>query len=224
MPAMRYTEARLEKAAEAMLQDIDKDVVDFFPNYDESIYEPLFTIPHSQLLVNGAGGIAVGMATNIPPHNLGEVIDGCFAMIDNPEITTEELIEIIPGPDFPTGALIMGKKGIQSAYTTGNGSITMRSRSSFEQIGNRDAIIIHEIPYQVNKGKLLERLGEVGRDKIVEDMHEVRDESDRDGVRIVIELKQNGNPEVVLTSSSATPRCKAISRATWWRCITESRK
>ena len=197
--AMRYTEARLEKAAEAMLQDIDKDTVDFFPNYDESIYEPSVLpsrIPN--LLVNGAGGIAVGMATNIPPHNLGEVIDGCFAMIDNPEITTEELIEIIPGPDFPTGALIMGKKGIQSAYTTGNGSITMRSRSSFEQIGNRDAIIIHEIPYQVNKGKLLERLGEVGRDKIVEDMHEVRDESDRDGVRIVIELKQNGNPEVVL--------------------------
>jgi DNA gyrase subunit A len=138
------------------------------------------------------------MATNIPPHNLGEVIDGCLAMVENPEITVEEMMGIIPGPDFPTGAMIMGRKGINSAYLTGNGSVVMRARASFEEIGNRDAIIIHEIPYQVNKGKLLERLGEVGREKIVEDLHEIRDESDRDGVRIVIELKNNANPDVVL--------------------------
>lgn len=197
--AMRYTEARLEKSAEAILQDIDKETVDFHPNYDDSDMEPdVLPSRIPNLLVNGAGGIAVGMATNIPPHNLGEVIDGCLAMIDNPEITAEQMMGIIPGPDFPTGAMIMGKKGIHSAYLTGNGSVVMRAKTSFEEIGNRNAIVVHEIPYQVNKGKLLERLGEVGREKIVEDLHEIRDESDRDGVRIVIELKMNANPEVVL--------------------------
>ena len=197
--AMRYTEARLDKAAEAILQDIDKDTVDFQPNYDESMQEPTVLpsrIPN--LLVNGAGGIAVGMATNIPPHNLGEVIDACCAYIDNPSITTEEVNEIIPGPDFPTGALILGRAGIRSAYHTGNGSVIMRARTSIEEAGKREAIIVHEVPYQVNKGKLLERLGEVGREKIVEDIAEVRDESDRDGVRIVIELKSNANADVVL--------------------------
>ncbi|MCB1531561.1 MAG: DNA gyrase subunit A [Alphaproteobacteria bacterium] len=197
--AMRYTEARLDKAAETMLEDIDKDTVDFQPNYDESMKEPVVLpsrIPN--LLVNGAGGIAVGMATNIPPHNLGEVIDGCMAMVENPAITTEELNEIIPGPDFPTGAQILGVMGIKSAYHTGNGSVVMRAKTSFEDAGKRRAIIVHEIPYQVNKGKLLERLGEVGRDKIVEDIAEVRDESDREGVRIVIELKQSANEDVVL--------------------------
>ncbi len=197
--AMRYTEARLEKAAESVLEDIDKDTVDFQPNYDESEREPKVLpsrIPN--LLVNGAGGIAVGMATNIPPHNLGEVIDACCAFVDNPEITTEELIDIIPGPDFPTGAQILGRSGIHSAYHTGNGSVKMRAKTSIEEIGKREAIIVHEVPYQVNKGKLLERLGEVGREKIVEDIHEIRDESDRDGVRIVIELKVNANSDVVL--------------------------
>ena len=197
--AMRYTEARLEKAAEAILEDIDKDTVDFQPNYDETEREPSVLparIPN--LLVNGAGGIAVGMATNIPPHNLNEVVDACCAFVDNPEITTEELIEIIPGPDFPTGAQILGRVGIQSAYHTGNGSVKMRAKTSFEEIGKREAIIVHEVPYQVNKGKLLERLGEVGREKIVEDIHEVRDESDREGVRIVIELKNAANADVVL--------------------------
>ncbi len=197
--AMRYTEARLAKSAEAMLQDIDKDTVDFHPNYDESMKEPdVLPTRIPNLLVNGAGGIAVGMATNIPPHNLGEVIDACFAFIDNPNITTEELNEIIPGPDFPTGGQILGKMGIRSAYHTGNGSVVMRAKTSFEETGKRTAIIVHEVPYQVNKGKLLERLGEVGRDKIVEDISEIRDESDRDGVRIVIELKMNANPDVVL--------------------------
>ncbi|MFP4313239.1 MAG: DNA gyrase subunit A [Alphaproteobacteria bacterium] len=197
--AMRYTEARLEKAAEALLQDIDKDTVGFHPNYDESLMEPdVLPARIPNLLVNGAGGIAVGMATNIPPHNLGEVINGCLAMVDNPDITTEELIEIIPGPDFPTGGYILGKRGIQSAYHTGNGSVVMRAKTSTEEIGKREAIIVHEVPYLVNKGKLLERLGEVGREKIVEDIAEIRDESDRDGVRVVIELKNNANAEVVL--------------------------
>ena len=197
--AMRYTEARLDKAAETILLDIDKETVDFGPNYDESLSEPSVLpsrIPN--LLVNGAGGIAVGMATNIPPHNLGEVIDGCRAYIDNPDITTEELNEIIPGPDFPTGGHILGVMGIRSAYNTGNGSIVMRAKTSIEEIGKREAIIVHEVPYQVNKGKLLERLGEVGREKIVEDIAEIRDESDRDGVRIVIELKMSANADVVL--------------------------
>ncbi len=197
--AMRYTEARLEKAAEAVLEDIDKETVDFQPNYDETEIEPTVLpsrIPN--LLVNGAGGIAVGMATNIPPHNLIEVVNACCAMVENPDMTTEELIEIIPGPDFPTGGQILGRQGIQSAYHTGNGSIKMRAKTSYEEIGKRTAIIVHEVPYQVNKGKLLERLGEVAREKIVEDIHEVRDESDRDGVRVVIELKIAANADVVL--------------------------
>ena len=197
--AMRYTEARLDKAAEMLLADIDKDTVDFQPNYDESTQEPgVLPSRIPNLLVNGAGGIAVGMATNIPPHNLGEVIDACCAYIINPDITTEEVNEIIPGPDFPTGGYILGKMGIRSAYHTGNGSVVMRAKTSIEEMGKREAIIIHEIPYQVNKGKLLERLGEVAREKIVEDISEVRDESDRDGVRIVIELKQNAISDVVL--------------------------
>ena len=197
--AMRYTEARLEKAAEAILLDIDKETVDFQPNYDESEKEPVVLpsrIPN--LLVNGAGGIAVGMATNIPPHNLGEVVDACMAMVANPDITTEEINEIIPGPDFPTGGYILGRSGIRSAYHTGNGSVVMRAKTSIEEMGKREAIIVHEVPYQVNKGKLLERLGEVGREKIVEDIAEIRDESDRDGVRIVIELKTGAVSDVVL--------------------------
>ncbi len=197
--AMRYTEARLEKAAEAVLEDYEKDTVDFQSNYDDSEQEPKVLpsrIPN--LLVNGAGGIAVGMATNIPPHNLGEVIDACCAFVENSEITTEELNEIIPGPDFPTGGQILGRVGIHSAYHTGNGSVKMRAKTSVEEIGKREAIIVHEVPYQVNKGKLLERLGEVGREKIVEDIHEIRDESDRDGVRVVVELKIGANADVVL--------------------------
>lgn len=198
--AMRYTEARMAKAADAMIGDIDKDTVDFQPNYDESLQEPTVLptrIPN--LLVNGAGGIAVGMATNIPPHNLGEVIDGCLAYIANPDITVEQLIEIIPGPDFPTGGQILGRSGIYSAYTTGRGSVPLRAKTSIETIRDkREAIIVHEIPYQVNKGSLLQRLGEVGREKIVEGISEIRDESDRQGVRIVIELKKDANAEVVL--------------------------
>ena len=198
--AMRYTEARMAKSADAMIQDIDKDTVDFRPNYDESLQEPSVLptrIPN--LLVNGAGGIAVGMATNIPPHNLAEVIDGCFAYMDNPDITNEELMTFIPGPDFPTGGQILGRSGIYNAYTTGKGSVPVRAKAMIEQIRDkREAIIVTEIPYQVNKGQLLERLGEVAREKIVEGISEIRDESDRDGVRMVIELKRDANADVVL--------------------------
>ncbi len=198
--AMRYTESRLGKAAEAILQDIDKDTVDFRPNYDDTTQEPeVLPARIPNLLVNGAGGIAVGMATNIPPHNLNEVVDGCFAYIENPQISTEELNEIILGPDFPTGAQILGRIGIRSAYTTGHGSVKMRSKTSVEEIGNgRQSIVVHEVPYQVNKGKLLERLGEVAREKIVENISEIRDESDRDGVRVVVDLKKGAIAEVVL--------------------------
>jgi DNA gyrase subunit A len=197
--AMRYTEARLSKSADSLLADIDKDTVDFRPNYDESIYEPSVLptrIPN--LLVNGAGGIAVGMATNIPPHNLTEVIDGCLAYIENPAITSEELMAYIPGPDFPTGGQILGRSGIRSAYLTGKGSVPIRSKTSVETREKRESIVVHEIPYQVNKGQLLERLGQVAREKIVEGISEIRDESDREGVRIVIDLKRDANADVVL--------------------------
>ena len=197
--AMRYTEARLSKSADSLLADIDKDTVDFRPNYDESIYEPSVLptrIPN--LLVNGAGGIAVGMATNIPPHNLTEVIDGCLAYIENPAMTSEELMAYIPGPDFPTGGQILGRSGIRSAYLTGKGSVPIRSKTSVETREKRESIVVHEIPYQVNKGQLLERLGQVAREKIVEGISEIRDESDREGVRIVIDLKRDANADVVL--------------------------
>ena len=198
--AMRYTEARLAKPAEAMLDDIDKETVDFQPNYDESAVEPL-VLParFPNLLVNGAGGIAVGMATNIPPHNLGEVVDACCAMIDNPAIGIDELMELVPGPDFPTGGLVLGRSGVRSAYYTGRGSILMRARCEIEEIRkDRSAIIVSEIPYQVNKAKLQERIAEVVQDKVVEGIADLRDESDRDGVRVVIELRRDANPDVVL--------------------------
>ncbi len=198
--AMRYTESRLNKAAETMLEDIDKETVDFQPNYDESTLEPV-VLParFPNLLVNGASGIAVGMATNIPPHNLGEVIDGCFAYIDNPEVTIDELIEIIPGPDFPTGAQVLGQNGILGMYNNGRGSIVIRSKTSIEEIRKgRNAIIVDEVPFQVNKSRLLERISEIVRDKTIEGISDLRDESDRDGVRVVIELKRDAIPDVVL--------------------------
>ncbi|MEM1400072.1 MAG: DNA gyrase subunit A [Pseudomonadota bacterium] len=198
--AMRYTEARLAKSAESMLDDIDKDTVDFQPNYDESQNEPI-VLPSRfpNLLVNGAGGIAVGMATNIPPHNLGEVIDACCAVLDDPELDFESLVELVPGPDFPTGAIILGRAGIRSALATGRGSVVMRGRTSIEDIGkDRQAIIVTEIPYQVNKSRMIERIAEVVQDKTVEGISDLRDESDRDGVRVVIELRRDAVAEVVL--------------------------
>lgn len=198
--AMRYTEARLAKAAEINLDDIDKDTVDFQPNYDESEHEPkVLPARFPNLLVNGASGIAVGMATNIPPHNLGEVVDGCLAYIDNPAITNDQLIAIIPGPDFPTGGQIMGRGGAYGMYTHGRGSVRMRGRTTIEEVRkDKNAIIITEIPYQVNKRALIERIAECVNEKIIEGITDIRDESDQSGVRVVIELHKNAQADVVL--------------------------
>ena len=198
--AMRYTEARLALSAESLLDDIDKETVDFQGNYDETSQEPtVLPARFPNLLVNGAGGIAVGMATNIPPHNLGEVVDTCLAYLDNPELTIDEILEIMPGPDFPTGGLILGRSGIRAAYHTGRGSVIMRGRTNMENFGkNREAIIVTEVPYQVNKARMVERIAEVVRDKTIEGISDLRDESDRHGVRVVIELKRDANYAVVL--------------------------
>jgi DNA gyrase subunit A len=198
--AYRYTECRLARPAMELLRDIDKDTVDFQPNYDNSEREPV-VLPAGfpNLLVNGAGGIAVGMATNIPPHNLGEVIDACVALIDNPALSADELIAIVPGPDFPTGGIILGRAGIRAAYHLGRGSIIMRGKMEFETLrGEREAIVFTEIPYQVNKAHLVERIGELVRDKRIEGIAALRDESDREGYRVVIELRRDAMPDVVL--------------------------
>ena len=198
--AMRYTESRLAKVAHELLEDIDKETVDWQDTYDGSASEPkVLPARFPNLLVNGSGGIAVGMATNIPPHNLGEVIDGCMAMIDNPAIQLSELMEIIPGPDFPTGGIILGRSGIHSAYSTGRGSVVMRARVSIEQIRNdREAIVVTEIPYQVNKASMIEKMAELVRDKRIEGISDIRDESDRQGYRVVVELKRDTMADVVL--------------------------
>ncbi len=198
--AERYTECRLDKAAHSLLDDLDKETVDFRDNYDGTLQEPV-VIPAKfpNLLVNGAGGIAVGMATNIPPHNLSEVIDGCIALIDNPAIELPELMQIIPGPDFPTGALIMGRSGIRSAYETGRGSVIMRGRATIEPMrGDREQIIITEVPYQVNKASMIEKMAELVKEKRIEGISDLRDESDRLGYRVVIELKRDANADVIL--------------------------
>ena len=198
--AMRYTEARLARAAGALLTDLDKDTVDFQPNYDASESEPqVLPARFPNLLVNGAGGIAVGMATNIPPHNLGEVVDACLAYIDNGAITVDELMEIVPAPDFPTGALILGRAGARSAYHTGRGSIIVRSRHKIEEgRGDRRSIVLTEIPYQQGKNALVEKIAEAAKDKRIEGVSDIRDESNREGVRIVIDLKRDATPDVVL--------------------------
>lgn len=197
--AMRYTEARLARVATALLDDIEKDTVDFVPNYDGSESEPaVLPARFPNLLVNGAGGIAVGMATNIPPHNLGEVINACLAYIDNGAVTLEELMELVPGPDFPTGAVILGRSGCRSAYQTGRGSILVRSRHEFEQRGERRSIVLTEIPYQQGKNALVEKIAEAAKEKRIEGVSDIRDESSREGVRIVIDLRRDATPEVVL--------------------------
>jgi DNA gyrase subunit A len=198
--AMRYTESRMTRAAEALLADIDEDTVDFQPNYDGTEKEPV-VLParFPNLLVNGAGGIAVGMATNIPPHNLGEVVDACVALIDNPALSLDELIEIVPGPDFPTAGIILGRSGIRAAYETGRGSIIMRGKVAIETLrGDREAIIVTEIPYQVNKAAMVERISELWREKRIDGIAALRDESDRDGYRVVIEIKRDAMADIVL--------------------------
>ena len=201
--AMRYTEARLSKISAEMLRDLDKETVDFYPTFDDTGMQPtVLPSRFPNMLVNGSDGIAVGMATNIPPHNLGEVVDGVCAMIDNPDIDVDELMNYIPAPDFPTGAMIMGRSGIRKAYRTGRGSIIIRSRCEIEdyQSGNqtRTRIIVTEIPYQVNKAKLIESIADLVKDKKIEGISDIREESDRDGMRIVIEVKKDANAQVVL--------------------------
>ena len=203
--AMRYTEARLTKLAAEMLKDLDKETVDFIPNFDGSEEEPV-VLParYPNLLVNGSDGIAVGMATNIPPHNLAEVIDGTIAMIDNPEITVDELMEYIPAPDFPTGGILMGRSGIRKAYRTGQGNLVIRSKCEIEEYGSgnntRSRIVVTEIPYQVNKALLIKTIADMVRDKKLEGISDIRDESDREGMRIVIEVKKDANAQVVLNT------------------------
>ena len=199
--AMRYTEARLTRvASDGLLEDIDKDTVDFQPNYDETTTEPV-VLParFPNLLVNGAGGIAVGMATNIPPHNLGEVLDACCAYVDNPAISIDELIDIVPGPDFPTGGIILGRAGIREAYHKGRGSVVIRAKATIEELPkDRSAIVFTEMPFQVNKARLASRIGELAREKTIEGISDIRDESNREGVRLVIEVRRDSMPEIVL--------------------------
>ena len=198
--AMRYTEVRLTRAAHAMLDDIGRDTVDFQANYDETAREPeVLPAKIPNLLVNGAGGIAVGMATNIPPHNLGEVVDACLALLDRPEIDVDSLLEIVPGPDFPTGGIVLGRAGIRQACHFGRGSVIVRGRAEVEEIRkDREAIVVTEIPYQVNKARMIEKIAELVREKRIEGISDLRDESDRQGVRVVIELKRDAQAEIVL--------------------------
>jgi DNA gyrase subunit A len=213
--AMRYTEARLQAPGDDMMTDLDKETVDFVPNYDETTEEPtVLPAPFPNLLVNGSAGIAVGMATNVPPHNLREVVDGCIWLVENEHLAGEDaaalsrgeklkqLLKHVPGPDFPTGGYIVGRGGVLQAYTTGRGSIVLRARTSIEtnKKGDRVSIIVTEIPYQVNKAKLIERIADLVRDKVIEGISDLRDESDRDGMRIVIELKRGEVPEVILNN------------------------
>ena len=207
--AMRYTEMRMAKITVEMLRDIDKNTVDFVPNYDGSLQEPVVLpsrIPN--LLVNGSYGIAVGMATNIPPHNLNEVIDGLCAMIDNPEITVDELMKYIKGPDFPTAAIIQGHKAIEDTYRTGRGSITVRARTDIEEMPHgKNRIVVTEIPYQVNKARLIETIADLSRQKVLDGITALRDESDRTGMRIAIELRADVNPEIMLNTDADQLRC-----------------
>ena len=199
--AMRYTEIRMAKIAHELLADLDKETVDFGPNYDGSEHEPLvFPARFPNLLVNGSSGIAVGMATNIPPHNMGEVVNACLALLKTPDLDIERLIEYVPAPDFPTAGFIYGLEGVKEGYRTGRGRVIMRARTHFEDIGKgeRQAIIIDELPYQVNKANLLIKIGEMVRDKRLEGISEIRDESDKSGMRAVIELKRGENAEVIL--------------------------
>jgi DNA gyrase subunit A len=198
--AMRYTEVRMSRIAEEMLADIEKDTVNFVPNYDESLKEPaVLPAKVPNLLINGSSGIAVGMATNIPPHNLGEVVDGLIMMIDNPEVTINELMMAIKGPDFPTGALILGREGIRQAYSTGRGSVRMRAQARIENMsGGKQRILVTELPYQVNKARLIENIAALVRDKSIDGITDLRDESDRNGMRIVIELRRDSNADIIL--------------------------
>ena len=201
--AYRYTEARLSKLANEMLREIDKDTVDFYPNFDDTEMQPVVLpsrIPN--ILVNGADGIAVGMATNIPPHNLAECLNGCIALMDNPDITVDELMEYIPAPDYPTGGVLMGRAGIKQAYRTGKGGFVLRAKCEIEEFNNgtRERIVVTELPYQVNKALLIKNIADMVKDKRIEGVSDIKDESDRHGMRMVIDLKKDANAQVVLNT------------------------
>ena len=199
--AMRYTEARMTPLAEELLKDLDKETVDFIPNYDESLNEPdVLPARVPNLLLNGSSGIAVGMATNIPPHSLNELVDGILILLENKEANLEQIMSAIKGPDFPTGGIIFGKKGIIEAYKTGRGRIKIRAKTHIEKKPNKDIIIIDELPYQTNKARLIEQIADLVKDKQIEGISEVRDESDRDGIRVVIELKRDAMSDIVLNN------------------------
>ncbi|MCG8621786.1 MAG: DNA gyrase subunit A, partial [Proteobacteria bacterium] len=209
--AMRYTESRLAKSAECLLRDIDRDTVDFIPNYDETQNEPVvLPAEYPNLLVNGASGIAVGMATNIPPHNAGEVLDACMAYMCDPDISNEALLDIVPGPDFPTGGIIKGREGIRSAFATGRGSITIQAKAEIATNKNRQQIIIDELPYQVNKAQLLERIGELVRDKVIDGITDIRDLSDRKGMRVVIDIRRDTQADLVLNQLYRHTRMQSV--------------
>ena len=216
--AMRYTEARLSHLALEMLRDMDKETVDFRLNFDETLEEPEVLPAHfPNLLVNGSSGIAVGMATNIPPHNLSEAIDALILLIDNPAVSDKEIFKTIKGPDFPTGGIILGKKGIEQAYRTGRGKIQIRGKTIIEKIsGDKERLLITEMPYQQNKAKLIEKIAELVRDKKINGIAELRDESDRNGVRIVIEFKKGTNARVVLNQLfKFTPSSRVLALSCW---------
>jgi len=221
---MRYTEIRMARIAGELLADLDKETVDFLPNYDETLKEPTVLparIPN--LLINGSAGIAVGMATNIPPHNLGEVVDALVALIANPALDVADLMQYVPGPDFPTAGFIHGKRAIREAYTTGKGILQLRARAATEtdKRTGRVSIIVKEIPYQVNKARLIERIAELVNDKKIEGISDLRDESDRDGMRIVIELKKDAIPEIVLNQLyKLTPMQDSFVSSCWRSSIT----
>ncbi|MBE7062006.1 MAG: DNA gyrase subunit A, partial [Clostridiales bacterium] len=201
--AYRYTEARLSKLSNEMLREIDKDTVDFYPNFDDTEMQPVVLpsrIPN--ILVNGADGIAVGMATNIPPHNLAECLDACMAIMDNPDITIEELMELVPAPDYPTGGVLMGRAGIKQAYRTGKGGFVLRAKCEIEEFNNgtRERIVVTELPYQVNKAMLIKSIADMVKDKRIEGISDIKDESDRHGMRMVIDLKKDANAQVVLNT------------------------
>ncbi|NOZ37712.1 MAG: DNA topoisomerase 4 subunit A, partial [Gammaproteobacteria bacterium] len=200
--AMRYTEVRMAKIAHELLADLDRETVDFVPNYDESEHEPeVLPARLPNLLINGSAGIAVGMATNIPPHNLNEIINACLALIENPQTTIQELMEHVPGPDFPTAGIINGARGIAEAYAGGRGRIYVRARTHVEEFGNgRERLVVTELPYQVNKARLVERIAELVKEKKIEGISELRDESDKDGMRMVIELRRSEMPDVLLNN------------------------
>ena len=199
--AMRYTESRFTKIAEEILKDLDKDTVNFNPNYDDTLKEPtVFPTRVPTLLMNGSEGIAVGMATKIPPHNLGELLDAILHTIENPEATADELMEFIKGPDFPTGGTIFGRRGIIDAYNTGRGRVKIRAKHHIETKGRKEVIVIDELPYQVNKSRLIEQIANLAKDKVIEGISEVRDESDRDGIRVVIELKKDAMAEILMNN------------------------